>query len=99
MDVDNDQQNPAHITSSEITEAHKHCFKNREEIEASSICGCFHCCSVFEPTTIYEWWDDDEAGIGLTAVCPICGIDSVLGSSSNYSINSEFLNAMKKHWF
>jgi hypothetical protein len=45
---------------------------------------------------------EDEADInetGQTALCPRCGIDSVLGSASGYPINREFLQKMNEYWF
>ncbi|KAB0489149.1 cytoplasmic protein, partial [Pseudomonas vancouverensis] len=36
---------------------------------------------------------------GNTALCPKCGIDSVIGSASNAPVNPEFLLKMYEHWF
>ncbi|MBU3750218.1 MAG: hypothetical protein FGM52_07150 [Mycobacterium sp.] len=63
------------------------------------LCGCFHCCQMFAPTSIIEWVDPDDAGVGQTALCPPCGIDSVIGSCSGYPITADFLNRMQLHWF
>ncbi len=43
---------------------------------------------------ITEWWDDDN-----TAVCPHCGIDSIIGGSSGVRITEMFLSEMHKRWF
>lgn len=74
--------------------AHEQCSNHRAEVEASEACGCFYCLEVFPPTEIGSWWDD-----GQTAVCPRCGIDSVIGSASGFPITVEFLRAMHAHWF
>lgn len=74
--------------------AHKHSSRHREEILSSANCGCFYCLSIFEPQSIKEWVDH-----GQTALCPKCGIDSILGSNSGFPINMEFLMEMRKHWF
>lgn len=76
--------------------AHKHCIENRVEVEASVLCGCFYCMSIYPPSEIEGWIDDQEA---LTADCPRCGIDAVIGSASGFPITSEFLNVMNEHWF
>jgi hypothetical protein len=55
--------------------------------------------AVFPPSEIEEWVDADEQGIGQTALCPNCGIDSVIGSKSGYPTTKEFLQAMGEHWF
>ena len=76
--------------------AHKHCIENRAEVEASVLCGCFYCVSIYPPSEIVDWIDDQEA---LTADCPRCGLDAVIGSASGFPITSEFLNLMNEHWF
>jgi hypothetical protein len=67
---------------------------NRSTLKKSDLCGCFYCLEVFSPSEIQEWTDD-----GDTALCPKCGIDSVIGSVSGYSIQREFLSKMHDHWF
>jgi hypothetical protein len=77
-----------------IQVAHKHSSRHASEIRASSTCGCFYCLTVFSPGEITEWVDDEE-----TAICPKCGIDSVIGSASGIPLTHEFLAEMKSHWF
>lgn len=78
-----------------IVEAHKHCSDHRAELEASDAAGCFYCCESFEASSIYEWIDDDQC-----AMCPKCGIDSVIGDASDYPINDKkFLKQMNGFWF
>lgn len=78
----------------DLTRAHKHSIRNRAELLSSDLCGCFHCLSVFAPSEIGEFWDDE-----MTATCPRCGIDSVIGSSSGFPIETDFLRAMNAKWF
>lgn len=66
----------------------------KEEMLSSEKCGCYKCLKVFSPDKIDEWWDDDQ-----TAVCPYCGIDSVVGSASGYSITPQILKEMRIYWF
>ena len=79
--------------------AHEHSSNHREELMQSDLCGCFYCLKVFSPTEIIEWVDEDENGIGSCALCPKCGIDSVIGSASGYPITESFLRKMYQHWF
>jgi len=44
-------------------------------------------------------WVDEQDGVGQTALCPKCGIDSVIGSSSGYPITQAFLSGMRRYWF
>ena len=65
----------------------------------SDVCGCFYCLKTYGPAEITEWVDEYETGMGTCAVCPKCGIDSVIGSASGYPITEEFLKKMHLHWF
>lgn len=78
-----------------IKAAHAHSANHRSELAASQHCGCFYCCSVFLPTEIEDWCDE-----GRTALCPHCGIDSVIGDASNFQVTKpEFLKEMNRYWF
>ncbi len=81
-------------TSLDLSVAHKHSIRHRAELEASEICGCFYCLSTFPPVEITEWID-----AGLTALCPNCPVDAVLGSASGFPITREFLETMHARWF
>ena len=79
--------------------AHVHSSSHRNELMTSDVCGCFYCLESYSPTEIVDWIDKDVNGIGRTALCPKCGIDSVMGSASGYPITKEFLKKMHEHWF
>lgn len=81
--------------------AHKRSACNKQEIEKSDSCGCFHCGSVLAPSEIQDWLHDrlTDGREGDTAICPKCGIDSVLGSASGFSTTTEFLGRMREYWF
>ncbi|PQV65522.1 hypothetical protein B1R32_101264 [Abditibacterium utsteinense] len=83
----------------DLEAAHKHSSLHRAEILGSEICGCFYCRKIFAPDKIVEWIDESKDGVGQTAMCPCCGIDSVIGSASGFPIASEFLSQMRWHWF
>ena len=86
------------MTDLDVVIAHRFSIRHRMQILASDSCGCFYCLSIFEPSAIVDWCDF-ESNVGQTARCPNCAIDSVIGSASGYPVTSEFLLAMKKHWF
>ena len=79
-----------------LVEAHRFSSNNKEMLEKDNKCGCFNCLNIFHPSEIKEWLDCD---IGHTALCPYCGIDSVIGESSGYPITKEFLKKMQDKWF
>jgi hypothetical protein len=78
--------------------AHKHSSRHRAEIMASARCGCFYCMASYPPADIIDWIDED-GGIGMTALCPRCGMDSVIGSASGFPITETFLRALNYYWF
>jgi hypothetical protein len=49
---------------------------------------------IFELSEIADWIDEQQ-----TALCPKCGIDSVIGSASGFPISKEFLHEMCEYWF
>lgn len=79
----------------DIIEAHKYSANHKKELLQDSIFACFYCGKVFHPNEIIMWVKD----IFGTAVCPYCGIDSVIGESSGFPITEEFLERMHKRWF
>ena len=81
-----------------LKQAHRHSIFNRDEIERSEACGCFHCLETFAPSAI-EHWTDQGNEKGETPLCPHCGIDSVLGSASGVPLTGPFLSAMHDRWF
>lgn len=82
-------------TKAFLKKAHKKSSNHREEIEASSVCGCFYCKRFFTPGKIKEWVRDHRP----TALCPHCGIDAVIGNASGLPLCDVFLEKMYKFWF
>jgi hypothetical protein len=80
----------------DLVVAHKHCIANQAEVMASEQCGCFYCLRIFDPKEINEWLTENA---GVTAFCPYCFIDSVIGTRSGYPITAVFLGAMQVRWF
>ncbi|MDO4207195.1 MAG: cytoplasmic protein [Lachnospiraceae bacterium] len=80
--------------------AHRFSNNHKPELEKDIKCGCFYCLTIFEPSEIEEWIiADNPCDKRGTAICPHCGIDSVIGESSGFPITKEFLLKMKKRWF
>ena len=84
-----------------------HGFSSRHRLllERSEHAGCFHCLAEFSPSTIGEWVDepesvdDEELSVGVTALCPRCGIDSVLPSAAPIRWDETLLSEMQAFWF
>lgn len=66
---------------------------NLERLKKAKKCGCYYCCRVFEPAEIREFCSD------TTAICPYCGVDSVVGDNEGVPITEDFLRAGHFAWF
>lgn len=82
------------VESALCVAAHKHSSHHRAEIEASARCGCFFCFRTFRCADIKAWTDGNQ-----TALCPACGVDSVIGSASKHRLDDTFLRRMHTHFF
>jgi len=78
----------------DLIRAHRHSIKHMEEVQASTMCGCFYCLKKFTPSEINDWLESEE-----TALCPYCSIDAVIGDKSGYAITDTFLSSMREMWF
>ena len=72
--------------------------RNEESIRKSNLCGCFHCISIFPVADVKSSAMMVEKDGFKTAICPICGIDSVLGDAS-VEITAEILEALNEYYF
>lgn len=75
-------------------DAHKLSALHRKALQKDDLCGCFYCLKTFPPAEIKDWIDEES-----TALCPYCGIDAVIGKTSGYPIDEDFLLKMNKYWF
>ena len=90
---------PGPVTLVVKNPGHRYPLACREDVErlgvrllAGPLAGAM--CPIFQTSAIEEWVDEDD-----TALCPKCGIDSVIGSGSGYPVTRELLERMNKHWF
>ena len=74
----------------DIENAPKRSRHNHAEIVEHTICGCYFCLTVFAGGAIEEWADE-----GKTALCPRCGIDSVLPGEND----TAELQKAHERWF
>jgi hypothetical protein len=79
----------------DLEAAHKFCIRHKSQLILDEKCGCFNCLKIFSPKEIERWLDD---GADFTAICPYCGIDTVIGQSSGFPIEPGFLQRMKAYW-
>ena len=92
--VDSIRDRVRRLYGNAVADAHGHSIRHRPEIEASKSCGCFYCLRTFPREEIKSWIRDEG-----TALCPHCGIDSVIGDASGYEVSKPFLSQMHSAWF
>ena len=78
----------------DLVYAHNLAYSNRQKLAQASVCGCFYCLHIFSPEEIVWEIDGDN-----TAMCPYCGIDSVIPESASLPITKAFLKKMREFWF
>jgi len=66
--------------------------------------GCFYCCAIFAASEIADWVDGpfvetESLDDGVTALCPKCGIDSVIPGRPRVQLSAALLTEMRAHWF
>ncbi len=79
---------------SKYEKLHSYCSHNKVLIEKSTICYCIHCKKEISPSKISKYIDNNQ-----TALCPYCGIDSVIPNNINEELNNEIIEMMNKYWF
>ena len=92
------------LTRSDQEALHRYSSHNRHLLETVPCAGCFYCRAVFAPSEITDWVDGTPSGPeelddGVTALCPRCGIDSVLPGEAGIAITPELLAQMNDYWF
>jgi hypothetical protein len=92
----NSNSNP--WTLIELKSIHNFSFKNEQSIRGSKLCGCFYRKGIYPSTDILSADMIAEKDGKLTASCPICSIDAVLGDAS-VELTAEMLEAMRKLFF
>ena len=89
------------FSSEYIETAHKATLHNETAIMQSTVCTCFYCGFQFNANQAkdLEWWDETNPK-GKTIVCPMCGIDVVVGDASGFPVtDNEFIIACTEAWF
>lgn len=60
----------------ELKNIHKHSINNKIELETAEKCICIYCNAEFTYNKIKDWIDNNT-----TALCPCCGLDTVIDKS------------------
>ncbi len=85
-------------SSSTLEALHRLSSRNRDSVQGKRPCGCFHCLKTFDADAVVDWTPEID-GQESTAVCPFCGVDSVMPAREGGSIDADMLKAMQAYWF
>jgi hypothetical protein len=77
-----------------IKAAIKFATTNKKALEISEKAGCYYCLKIYPANEVTDFLEVED-----TALCPHCGIDSVLPGKSPYELTSETLKELNKFWF
>ncbi len=81
-------------SSSALERLHRLSIRHRDLVQAAPQCACFHCGEFFSPEQIMDWVDG-----GVTALCPKCGIDSVVPETQRDHLEPDLIASMRAYWF
>ncbi|WP_425146200.1 hypothetical protein [Deinococcus sp.] len=70
------------------------CTNNGMILGRTRSCGCFYCLKLYKTSEILEWIESEG-----TAVCPHCGIDSVIPDVPLYRLDLPLLEELHAHFF
>jgi hypothetical protein len=90
------------FTIFDLEKVYKACSENENAIKHSKECGCFHCITFFAPDKITQWRNgqpEDASEPVLTAICPNCGMESVLPDSLYFNLDQKLLKEMHQKFF
>jgi hypothetical protein len=81
---------------------HNECSWNRGTLAVSQLAGCFSCLEIYPATLVTDWGGEIARDTGdlvwVSALCPICQVDSVLPSAT-VPLTKRLLYRMSRVWF
>lgn len=78
----------------QLKRLHAYSSHNKQLIDVSNKCYCFYCRSCMKQSEIKEYIDN-----GQTAICPNCGIDSIIPDSIEETVDKKIISEMNAYWF
>ncbi len=79
-----------------LTELQKHTHNNEIEILHSKTCSCIFCRQHYDARAVNDWVNDER---GMSAICPECGMDTVIGDNGGEPLDKETLKALNLAFF
>ena len=82
------------MTEEKLRQALHFATSNEKALKNAPKAGCYYCMSIFDASEVTEFLQQER-----TALCPKCGIDSVLPSTAPYELTQECLKELNAFWF
>ena len=79
-----------------LIDIHSHAANNEIEILKSKTCSCFFCRQTYSARLVNDWINDER---GVTAICPECGMDAVVGDASGIPLDKTLLKEMNLAYY
>jgi predicted Zn-ribbon and HTH transcriptional regulator len=79
----------------DLKKAHKYTYDNGYLLFAKQECVCIYCGERFSSDEIKE----HSYSKTRQALCPICGIDAIVGEVAGYKLTDKFIEAMYEYFF
>ena len=84
----------SHEKKMQLERLHAYSSHNRNMVDEADRCYCFFCKGCVESSEIVDYTDG-----GKTAVCPLCGKDTLIPDSIGEPINDTIVREMNEYWF
>lgn len=75
---------------------HSHATNNEIEILKSTTCSCFFCRQTYSARLVNDWVSDER---GVSAICPECGMDAVIGDACGLPLDKATLKELNLAYY
>lgn len=79
-----------------LIELQKHTHNNEIEILHSKTCSCIFCRQTYDARTVNDWINDEH---GMSAICPECGMDAVIGDNGGEPLDKVTLKELNLAYY
>jgi hypothetical protein len=79
-----------------LIELHSHATNNEIEILKSTNCSCFFCRQTYDARKVNDWVSDER---GVSAICPECGMDAVIGDACGIPLDKATLKELNLAYY
>ncbi len=87
----------AKLSEKEMESYYSRTHGNDREILNSDTCSCLFCRQTYSARDVSDWVNDDDGS--LSAICPICGMEAVVGDKKKGRISHEDLKELNLRYF